>query len=70
MRIYEIFDGCDFINEGPEETINSAKQVMKLAKEQEKRGQIAKLKGKASDKEQELSKISSNISPIKPKGPK
>ena len=70
MRIHEIFDGCYFIKEGPEETINSAKQVMKLAKQQEKRGQIAKIKDKASQKEKELSKISSNILPIKPKGPK
>ena len=70
MRIYEIFGGCNFLKEGPEDTINSAKQVMKFAKEQEKRGQIAKLKGKASDKEKELSKITSNVSQIIPKGPK
>ena len=64
MRIWEVFEEYRSIIEGADEIISAAKQSMVSAKRQEKHGQIEKLKDKVSQKQSELSKITSPIKTI------
>ena len=70
MRIYEIFEGYKHLIEDGDALMDAGRNNMLAAKRQVKNGEIAKLKDRTAEKQRELSQLTTNIKPIKPKPPK